>query len=72
MTDIRLVTARTGPAPVDPDGIDVQRRLPLIDSPHDHTDYLGMDRHTALYVDGAGFRVCPRDCPDRSRSLVTK
>jgi hypothetical protein len=64
-----LATARAGPA-FDPDGIEVQKRLPLVSVAHDHTDYLGIDRHTALFADGAMFRVCPRDCPDRSRLLV--
>lgn len=64
-----LAPARGGPAS-DPDGIEAQKRLPLIDSPHHHTDYIGFERHSLLFSEGATYRICPRDCPDRSRLLV--
>jgi 5-methylcytosine-specific restriction endonuclease McrA len=49
--------------------IAAQKALPLIDSPHDHTSRIGIDAHSLLYTGGQAFRVCPRDCPNRSRSI---
>jgi hypothetical protein len=52
------------------DSVEVQKALPLIARPHDHPGPIaGVSRHTTLYTGGQAFDVCPRDCPDRSRSL---
>jgi hypothetical protein len=58
-----------GPRRITPE---VQMALPLIGTPHDHPGPAGMDRHTLLFVGGEAFDVCPRDCPDRSRTLKGK
>jgi hypothetical protein len=48
--------------------IELQKALPLIALPHAHPGPAGTDRHTLLFVGREVFRVCPRDCADRSRT----
>jgi hypothetical protein len=60
----------TRPDVLNPDSVEVQKALPLIDTPHDHPGPIaGVSRHTTLYTGGQAYLVCPRDCSDRSRSL---
>jgi len=60
----------TRPDVFDLDSPEAQMALPVIGTPHDHPGPAGTDRHTLLFArGGAMFYVCPRDCPDRSRSI---
>jgi hypothetical protein len=60
----------TRPDLLNPDSVEVQKALPLIGRPHDHPGPIaGVSRHTTLYTGGRAFDVCPRDCPDRSRTI---
>jgi hypothetical protein len=52
--------------------VERQMALPLIATPHPHPGPAGTDRHTLLFVGRQVFEVCPRDCPDRSRTLKGK
>jgi hypothetical protein len=73
MRDREVESVLRRPALFDPDAPEVQAALPLIGTPHDHPGPIrGVSRHTTLYTGGQAYLVCPRDCPDRSRSLQPK
>jgi hypothetical protein len=69
MPDREVDSVLRRPDLIDPDSPEAQMALPLIGTPHDHPGPAGIDRHTLLFArGGAMFYVCPRDCPDRSRT----
>jgi hypothetical protein len=71
MPDREVESVLRRPDAFDPDSPEVQGALPLIGTPHDHPGPIaGVSRHTTLYAAGGqAYLVCPRDCPDRSRTL---
>jgi hypothetical protein len=73
MPDREVESVLRRPAMFDPDSPEVQAALPLIDTPHDHPGPIrGLSRHTTHYARGGqAYLVCPRDCPDRSRTVQT-